>query len=262
MVTGAALVAALSAAALIGPAPGLRRLAPRRRRLPTRVSPWVVLGVLAVVGAAGALGFRAVGWMAVGAIAFGTSGWLVASVRRRRSASRRAGECAAAARVLSSLLRSGQIPTVALAEAARDSPVLAPAAAAAALGSDVGAELERVASVPGQGGMRSVASAWRVSERSGAPVADVLSSVSENLRRQRQLQAVIEAELAAARASGHIMAALPFLAVGLGFAAGADPLEFLFGGVIGQVLVLTAVTLTAAGVLWIDKLAQGRREVR
>ena len=40
-------------------------------------------------------------------------------------------------------------------------------------------------------------------------------------------------------------------------------LEFLFGGgVLGQVLVLAAVTLTAIGVLWIDKLAQGKKVLR
>ena len=149
-----------------------------------------------------------------------------------------AEECARAARILASLLRAGQIPTAALREAAADCPVLEPAAAAAAIGADVPRTLEAAASRPGQDGMRSVAAAWRVSERSGAPVAECLARVAENLRRQRQLQAVVEAELAAARASGRIMAALPFLAAGLGFAAG--------------------VTLTASGVLWIDRLAQSR----
>lgn len=259
----AALAACLAAVLLIEPAPGLARLEPPRPRRQWRVPPWVALTVLAGVGVAGALGPRVVGWLAVVAIALGTAGWLALAARRRRSEARRAAECAAAARVLSSLLRSGQIPSVALAEAATDSPVLAPAAAAASLGADVGAELERAAQVRGRDGMAAVAAAWRVSERSGAPVADVLAVVAEDLRRQRQLQSVIDTELAAARTSGHIMAALPFFAVLLGFAAGADPVEFLFGGgVLGQVLVLAAVTLTAIGVLWIDKLAQGRKVLR
>ncbi|GAA4890769.1 hypothetical protein GCM10025789_04190 [Tessaracoccus lubricantis] len=257
--TGAALLAGLAAALLIGPAPGVGRLSPPRRRIPKRVSPWSVLAILATVGVAGPLGPSALGWLAVAGIVCGTVGWLVLSARRRTSAARRAAACAVAARTLSSLLRAGQIPGVALAEAARDSPVLKPAAAAAAIGADVGAEMERAAAVPGQGGLRSVAAAWRVSERSGAPIAEVLATVAENLRRQRQLQSVVDAELAAARTSGHIMAALPFLAVGLGFAAGVNPLAFLFGGAVGQVLVLAAVTLTAAGVLWIDRLAQGRK---
>ncbi|MDO5677273.1 MAG: type II secretion system F family protein [Propionibacteriaceae bacterium] len=260
--TGAALVAALAAALLIGPRAGLRRLEPPRPARQWKVSPWAVLAITAAVGVGGAFGARAVGWLAVASIALGTAGWLVVAAGKRRAQARRAAECAVAARVLSSLLRSGQIPTAALAEAALDAPVLAPAAAAARLGADVGAELIRAADAPGQAGLLSIAAAWSVSERSGAPVAAVLTEVAENLRRQRQLQAVVESELAAARTSGHIMAGLPFLAVGLGFMAGADPLAFLFGGVVGQVLVLAAVTLTAAGVLWIDRLARVKQVVR
>ena len=260
--TGAALLAALAAALLLGPAPGLARLDPPRRRRQWKVSPWSVLAGLASLGVAGTLGPRVVGWLAVAGIVVGTVGWLVVSARRRKLAAQRAAECAVAARVLSSLLKSGQIPSVALAEAAEDSPVLRPAAAASKLGAEVAPELERAASIPGQGGLHAVASAWTVSERSGAPVAEVLAQVAENLRRQRQLQSVVDAELAAARTSGHIMAALPFLAVGLGFMAGADPVSFLLGEGLGQVLVLAAVTLTAAGVLWIDKLAQGKKSSR
>lgn len=259
---GAAVVAAVAAALLIGPAPSVGRLTPPKPKVRRRVSPWLVLGVLVGAGVAGALGPRFIGWLAVAGIVVATVGWLVLGARRRKAAMRRAGNCAAAARMLSSLLRSGQIPTVALTEAAEEAAVLRPAAAAALLGADVAAELERAGAVAGQSGLHSVSSAWRVSERSGAPIADVLAAVAENLRRQRQLQGVIDTELAAARASGHIMAALPFLAVGLGYAAGADPLAFLMGGAIGQLLVLAAVTLTACGVLWIDKLARGRSAVR
>lgn len=258
----AALVGALALWFLIGPAPGLARLAPPRARRQRRLPPWLILLSVSGVGAAGAIGARAVGWLAVLSIAVGTAGWILLAERRRRAASERAGQCALAARALSSLLKSGQIPSAALAEAARDAPVLAPAAAAARLGADIGAELERASSVPGQAGMAAVAAAWRISERSGAPVAEVLAEVAENLRRQRQLQAVIDAELAAARTSGNIMAALPLFAVGLGFVAGTNPVEFLLGGVLGQVLVLLAVTLTAGGVLWIDRLAQGKKVLR
>lgn len=260
--SAAAFVAALAAWMLIAPAPDLARLAPPKPRRQWRIPPWLALTGAATIGLAGALGPRTVGWLAVVGIVVGTAGWLLLAERRRRTEARRAEECAQAARVLGSLLRAGQIPSAALAEAAKDAPVLAPAAAAAKLGADVGAELGRAAEVPGQAGMGAIAAAWQVSERSGAPVADVLATVAEALRRQRQLQSVIDAELAAARTSGHIMAALPLFAVGLGFMAGADPLAFLFGGVPGQVLVLAAVTLTAAGVLWIDKLAQGKKVLR
>ncbi|NHB85424.1 hypothetical protein G7085_14535 [Tessaracoccus sp. HDW20] len=76
-----------------------------------------------------------------------------------------------------------------------------------------------------------------MSERVGAPVADVLAGVSEAMRAEQRVSAVVEAELSAARTSGHIMAVLPFLAVGLGYSVGVDPLAFLTGGPLGQVLV-------------------------
>ena len=164
-----------------------------------------------------------------------------------------------AARVLSSLLKAGQIPSAALAEAAEDCPLLATAATAARLGGDVATELRTAAGRPGREGLALVAAAWQVSERSGAPVADVLATVAENLRRERQLGAVVETELSAARTSGHIMAALPFLALALGFAAGGNPVDFLLEGPIGQMLILVGVALTAVGVVWIDRLAAAPR---
>lgn len=260
--TSAVLVAALAAALLLGPAPerGLGRLTTRPglpgRQMGGRSA--LAYGLLAgavLIGAA--FGLRVLGWAVIIGVAAGTVARLVMAHRRRAAASRAAEEVARAATVLSSLLRSGQIPTRALAEAAEDCPVLAPSAAAAQLGADVGEELRTGASLPGQEGMALISAAWRVSERSGAPVADVLATVAGNLRRRRQLGAVIETELAAARSSGHIMAALPFLAVGLGFLAGADPLGLLFGHPAGQLLVFGGVLLTAGGVLWIDRLAQG-----
>ncbi|MHA6525926.1 type II secretion system F family protein [Tessaracoccus sp. G1721] len=202
------------------------------------------------------LGVRPLLWGFAVVIA-GATLWRLAGARRTRLVETRAAdECAQAARVLSSLMRSGSIPHVALSEAAVDFPVLAQAAAAARLGGDVGQELARAAEGPGRLGMRCVAAAWQLSERTGAPVADVLARVSDNLRRQRQLDAVVATELAAARTSGHIMAMLPFLAVGLGLAAGVNTVGYLLREPVGQVLVLTSVTLTSAGVLWVDRLAR------
>ena len=86
----------------------------------------------------------------------------------------------------------------------------------------------------------------------------MLARVAADLRRRQQLRAVVDSELAAARATGQIMAVLPFAAIGLGFAAGTNPVAFLVGGVPGQLLLLAGVLLTAAGVLWIDKLAAAR----
>lgn len=266
MVIGAVVAAAVAGALFVGPPPARSadRLI-RRRHAPGawRGAVWVALTGVAVLGAAALVGLRPLLWAVVVVIAAATVGRLAVGRRNRLVETRAAEECAHAARVLSSLLRSGSIPHVALSEAAVDFPILASAAAAARLGGDVGRELARASEGPGRQGMRSVAAAWQLSERTGAPVADVLARVSGNLRRQRQLDAVVATELAAARTSGHIMALLPFLAVGLGLAAGVNTVGYLAREPLGQVLVLVGVALTSAGVLWVDRLARtGARVTR
>lgn len=260
-----AAVLGLAVGLMIGPAPehSLRRLAetpPTGRR--ARPGSLVLVALGAVVLASAAVSLSTLGWLAAGAILTVTGGWLLAGHRRRRRVALAAAETATAARVLASLLRAGQIPSRALAEAASECRVLAPAAAASRLGADPVAHLRRAAEAPGCRGMALVAAAWQLSERCGAPIADVLTQVSERLRSDRQLHSLVEAELATARTSGHIMAGLPFLAVGLGFAVGINPLAFLFGSPLGQVLVLLGVVLTAAGVVWIDALAQPKAAMR
>ena len=256
---GAVVAAALAGALVIGPPPArsAERLS-HRRRAPRagRGALWAALTGAAVLGAAALFGPRPLLWAAVVVIAAATAGRLAVGRRNRLVETRAAEECAHAARVLASLMRSGSIPQMALSEAAVDFPILASAAAAARLGGDVGRELARASEGPGRQGMRSVAAAWQLSERTGAPVADVLARVSGNLRRQRQLDAVVATELVAARTSGHIMALLPFLAVGLGLAAGVNTVGYLAREPLGQVLVLVAVALTSAGVLWVDRLAR------
>lgn len=211
-----------------------------------------------VVIAAAAAGAEAVGWVAAVSVAGGTIAWIAITSVRRRRAKRAFEQVAHAARLLASLLRAGQIPTVALEEAATECPILIRAAAASRLGSDVAAELARSSRAPGRDGLALMAAAWRVSERSGAPIAAVLATVAENLRHRRQLEALLETELAAARTSGRIMAALPFLALALGVLGGGDPLGFLLHHELGQWLILAGVALTAGGVVWIDRLAAER----
>lgn len=259
--TVAVVVAALAAVLMFGPPPerSMGRLTVRPGEPGRELSAKVTRGYGLLAGAVligAAFSLRVLGWVLILGVAVATVAWLVVAHRRRAAALRAAEDVAHAARVLSSLLRSGQIPTRALVEAAEDCPVLAPAASAGLLGTDVGRELNSAAGRPGQEGMTLISAAWRVSERSGAPVAEVLTTVAENLRQRRQLAVVIETELAAARSSGHIMAALPFLAIGLGYLAGADPVGLLFGEPLGQLLMFGGVVLTAGGVLWIDHLAQ------
>ncbi|NHB85423.1 hypothetical protein G7085_14530 [Tessaracoccus sp. HDW20] len=148
----AAVVAAVAALLLLGPPPQARlrvRQHPRRTGRPAVFGPALPVAAGVVLGAA--LHPGATGWLASIATATLTVVHLVRGQVRRRRERESARECGRAARVLASLMRSGQIPTAALTAAATDCPVLAPAAAAARIGGDIGAELERTATRPGHG---------------------------------------------------------------------------------------------------------------
>lgn len=260
MLTAAALAALAAWLVVPGPpASRFRRLEAARARprsIAWKVAPPVTAGVVAAGLVVVVMGPGALGWAVAVGVSGGTVCWMVLARISARRARRRADEVARAARLLSSLLNAGQIPTVALGEAAADFPVLAPAASSAQVGGDIAAALRQGASAPGGDGLRTIAAAWQVSSRSGAPVAGVLRRVADSLRLERQVAEIVETELAAARTSGQIMAALPFAAVALGFFAGVNSLEFIFGAGLGQWLCAAAVVLTAAGLMWIERLAK------
>ena len=260
---GAAVMAAL--AVLLGLSPSgpqrLRRLdasdlTPHRRGGRRRSALTVTAVVTAVVGT----------WMVPGLaavfVASGTIGWIARSRRRRRRAARAVEDVAEGATLLAALLRTGQVPSIALREAAHDCEALEFAAAVSALGGDVGNALAQSSTEPGRSQLAAVAAAWTLGGRSGAPTAELLAGVAENLRHRQALGSLVESELAAARASGHIMAALPFLGLGLGAVVGADPLSFLLHDPGGSWAILIAVGLTSIGVLWIERLAAGAERTR
>ena len=255
----AAVLFALAAALSVGPSPGsaLGRLTPppkvRGQRRPVRM---VVLACIGVGLVTVLLGVRVGGWVAAFAVVATTALWLVRGARDDRRRIRRKAAVARAARTLALLLQAGQVPAAALEDAASDCPVLAPAALTGRLGGDVAAALRESGRQPGGEGLMRVSAAWRVSERTGAPVADVLSRVAENLRKERHLASVVAAELASARASGRIMAMLPFVAVAVGSIVGANPIAFLFGSSLGEVVFIAGTLLAAAGVVWTERIAR------
>ncbi|WP_158676390.1 type II secretion system F family protein [Tessaracoccus sp. OH4464_COT-324] len=223
-----------------------------RRRLPVPLA-----GAVAAAGGSYLItGNAGLGWaLAIGTVV-GSGAWLARDRARRGRVRAREGEVAAAAQLLAQLLRSGAIPATALREAANEHPILAESAAVGALGGDVTAALATKSTEAGAEGMAALAAAWQVAERSGAPIAGVLKSVAEGLRDQRRVAQSVETELSAARASGHIMALLPFGAVAVGSFAGANPMEFLLLDQLGQWLVAFALGCTSLGVLWIERLAR------
>ncbi len=254
-----AVLFALAAALVVG-APAEKQL---RRLQPVMIAQHRAVWVLpTVLGCAGlvltwmVMGLHALVWLVTGGVVAGTVSWLMLGARGDRRRARMRSETARAAKTLALLLQAGQIPALALNDAATDCPALAPVALTGLLGGDVAAVFEGLGAQPGGEGYARVSAAWHVSERTGAPIALVLARVAENLRRERHLAGVVAAELAAARASGRIMALLPFVAIALGSLVGANPLAFLFGSLPGQLALLAGTTLACVGVVWTERIAR------
>lgn len=253
--TALAVLAAAAAGWLwVAPAPGLSRLvAPsvRSRAAPARVLIWAPA---AVVGAAAA---AVAGW-AVG-VALGcvtaTATWVLRRNRRRREAAKQRAEVVRACQLVGGLLGLGQVPAEALRAAAARAPVLAEAAAVQTLGGEVAEVLRRASVRPGQEGLRELAAAWQVAERTGASMATTLASVAERLAAELTLRATVEAELSAPRATGRLLAALPLAGLGLGYLLGGDPVDFLTSSWFGQLCLAVGAALGCAGLVWTELLA-------
>ncbi len=208
---------------------------------------------------------------AVGTVALGPVGGIVAATgvlgirraRLRAAAARRAGQATAeladALARIADELRSGAHPASALAGVVHDGPLarelLAPADAAARLGEPVPAALRRSARSGMAGAeMDRVAAAWELADRYGAPLADLLTGVLDDVRWRLGHASRVRAQLAGPRSTATVLTALPLLGAGLGQLMGTDPVGVLRDGLLGQSLLLCGCGLTAAGMVWSDRI--------
>jgi tight adherence protein B len=153
-------------------------------------------------------------------------------------------------------LAAGQTPVGALDRAAVEWPFVAPAARAAQTGGDVVAAFRSLSTTPGGEALRVVAGAWQVAHRTGHGLADTLGRVAADLRAGERTRRVVGGELASARATARLLAALPVLALLMGSGAGADPLRFLLGEPAGLACLAGGLAAGYAGLLWIEALAR------
>ncbi len=181
---------------------------------------------------------------------------LTMQYRRRRSALRARAAVAHACAVLASYLRVGQVPSAALAIAAADCAVLREGHHARTLGGEVGQVWRQQARRPGHSGLLELARAWQVSTETGAPMSSTLDQVAASLAADQALSRVVNSELAAARATGKVIAVLPGCGIGVGYLLGGDPARWLLAGPAGWACLLAGVLLACAGVLWIEALAR------
>jgi tight adherence protein B len=176
--------------------------------------------------------------------------------RRRRAALATRRSVTEACAALASQLRNGRVPSEAQTVAAQDCPVLSRARSAFELGGDVVSIWRAQSTDPGCSGLGDLARAWGVSAETGAPLATALEQVAVSLADDQALGSVVAGELAGPRATGKIMAVLPLCGIALGYALGGDPIGFLLQGPLGWGCLVGGVALAAAGVLWVEALAQ------
>lgn len=86
-------------------------------------------------------------------------------------------------------------------------------------------------------------------------LAPAAKSVTEGTARRARLEATLDSELAAARASGRIMGLLPLVGLLMGHVVGAHPTVFLTTTWLGRACLLGSTLLACVGVLWSESLA-------
>ncbi len=181
---------------------------------------------------------------------------MTARLLRRRPAapasSRPPTSPAAAALRAASLLRGG-VPSSRvwrmLGEEVGAPPVLAALAARIASGHDSAGALAETDGPE----WRLLAAAWRLAERSGAPLAEMLDRIAAALVSLERLGERRSVLLAGPRATIRLVAALPIVALLLGGALGFDPFAVLLGPV-GALLASLGGALLLAGVHWARSL--------
>lgn len=256
----AAVVATMLAVYLLVPGAGdLRRVADasssvRVRRQPRWLGP--LASLMGIVGAAAVIVGRqgaVVGWCC-GVV--GITVFVVARRHRHQGRARaRRTDVAQAALALAAESEIGRVPREALTVVAADFPILAPVEAAARLGGSIPTALRDIGARPGAEGLGELAAAWQLGERVGAPMAGSFRQVATSLAEQRVVVRTVKGELAAPRATGRLLAALPLGGIGLGFFLGGNPLEFLLENVFGNICVCVGFTLSCLGLLWSERLA-------
>jgi tight adherence protein B len=227
-----------------------RRAARPGRGLAGLVAMTVALLVVTVDGLRLALALVGLGAAACVAV-------LIRRSRRARVTERRQVQVVEVAEALAGELRAGQPPLVALEHSAEVWSELTAVVSAARLGADVPSALRRLAELPGAEGLREVASAWQVSERSGAGLATALAQVADSARARQAARHLVQGELASAQATARLVAGLPVVSLAMSAGIGGHPWHFLLATAPGLACLTLGLLLAFTGLVWIDRIAVG-----
>lgn len=177
--------------------------------------------------------------------------------RRRRVAARTRAAVVEVGEALAGELRAGRDVGTALSRAAAPWEPFGAVGRAAALGADVPTALRRLAREPGAEGLRDLAVAWEVAGRTGGVLGSVLTQVVDGGRAVHEDLRTVGTELASARATARLMVLLPVVTLGLAAGTGSAPWRLLVSEPLGVACLGGGVVLSLAGLLWIDRIADG-----
>ncbi|MGA5304321.1 hypothetical protein ACPCHT_30705 [Nucisporomicrobium flavum] len=104
---------------------------------------------------------------------------------------------------------------------------------------------------------RLAGSAQRLSDRTGAPTADLVDRIEADARAADRARAAAVAQAAGAQATALLLAALPLGGIALGYFIGVDPLRVLLHTPIGAACATGAALLQGAGLTWAGRLTAG-----
>jgi len=257
---GTALVLTVAATVLaVAPATTTRPLASGARS-PERVRRFLL--VLGPATVASALLLNPGVPTALAAVAV-LLGWgllrLEARARRARLAAERRDRVLDFGEALLGELRAGQPLLRCLERSAGADPETAAVVSAARLGVDVPTALRRVAERPGAEGLLGLAAAWHLCAGLGSGLALAVERVVEGVRAEQATSRLVEAEVASARATARLVAALPLLVLLVAQGVGAEPWHFLLGTWPGVACLGVGGALMFAGLEWIDRVAEAAR---
>lgn len=211
----------------------------------------VGLAAAPITGLGGAVAAAAVA-------ALSTHRWRSAGAARRHAVER--AELVDAIGLLVAELRVGAHPAAAAeAAAAGDRAVhrvLRSVAAGARLGAEVPLLLHRyaVAEPAIADGLDRLGSAWKLADRHGVALAELVEAVRVDLDARMRIGNELRAQLAGPRATAVILGVLPLLGVLLGEGVGAGPVRVLLDTGFGQALMVLGTALACAGTAWSDRI--------
>jgi tight adherence protein B len=103
--------------------------------------------------------------------------------------------------------------------------------------------------------LQMLAACWQISATTGTGFERSLQALVKVLRAKSATRAVVVSELSSARATAHLLSALPFVALVMGRGFGASPTSWLLSTGPGVVCLVVGLALLGLGFLWLSAIA-------